>query len=104
MHDTAKIVDKVNQFRVFPFKHHNFYLNVVLTFSRSLTSDLTLQLHFFKDFIFLFIDREREGQRHRQREKQASCREPDVGLNPGTPGSSPGLQAALNSCATGAAQ
>ena len=26
---------------------------------------------------------------HRQREKQAPCREPDVGLNPGTPGSYP---------------
>ena len=28
-----------------------------------------------------------ERQRHRQREKQASCGEPDAGLNPGTPGS-----------------
>ena len=28
-------------------------------------------------------------QRHRQREKQAPCREPDVGLDPGTPGSHP---------------
>ena len=34
-------------------------------------------------------DRERERQRHRQREKQAPGREPDVGLNPGTPGSHP---------------
>eukprot|EP00071_Canis_lupus_P038742 XP_022272299.1 uncharacterized protein LOC102151387 isoform X3 [Canis lupus familiaris] len=31
----------------------------------------------------------RERQRHRQREKQAPCRGPDVGLNPGTPGSRP---------------
>ena len=38
-------------------------------------------------------ERERERQRHKQREKQASCREPDVGLNPGTPGSCPGLKA-----------
>ena len=30
--------------------------------------------------------RERERQRHRQREEQAPCREPDVGLGPGTPG------------------
>ena len=37
--------------------------------------------------------RERERQRHRQREKQAPCREPDVGLNPGTPGSHTGLKA-----------
>ena len=32
-------------------------------------------------------ERERERQRHRQRENQALCREPDVGLDPGTPGS-----------------
>ena len=35
----------------------------------------------------------RERQRHRQREKQALCREPKVGLDPGTPGSRPGLKA-----------
>ena len=34
-----------------------------------------------------------ERQRHRQREKQAPCQEPDVGLNPGTPGSHPGPKA-----------
>ena len=33
--------------------------------------------------------RDRERQRHRQREKQAPCEEPDVGLDPGTPGSHP---------------
>ena len=37
--------------------------------------------------------RDRERQRHRQREKQAPCREPDVGLDPGTLGSCPGLKA-----------
>ena len=41
-------------------------------------------------------ERERERQRHRQREKQAPCREPGVGLDPGSPGSHPGLKAALN--------
>ena len=35
----------------------------------------------------------RERQRHRQREKQAPCREPYVGLDPGTPGPSPGPKA-----------
>ena len=35
----------------------------------------------------------RERQGHRQREKQASCRAPDVRLDPGTPGSFPGLKA-----------
>ena len=33
------------------------------------------------------------GKRHRQREKQAPCREPDVGLNPGSLGSPPELKA-----------
>ena len=37
--------------------------------------------------------REKERQRHRQREKQAPCRKPDVGLDPRTPGSHPGLKA-----------
>ena len=34
-------------------------------------------------------DIHRERQRHRQREKQAPCRESDVGLDPRTPGSGP---------------
>ena len=38
-------------------------------------------------------ERERERQRHRQKEKQAPCRKPDVGLDPETPGSHPGLKA-----------
>ena len=39
-------------------------------------------------------ERERERQRHRQREeKQALCRELDVGLDPGTPGSQPETKA-----------
>ena len=33
--------------------------------------------------------RDTESQRHMQREKQAPCREPDVGLDPRTPGSHP---------------
>ena len=41
--------------------------------------------------------RERERQRHRQREKQPPCREPDMGHDPGTPGSGSGLKAVLNS-------
>ena len=51
-------------------------------------------LFFFFLRFYLFIhdshtERERERQRHRQREKQAPCREPDVGLDPGSPGSRP---------------
>ena len=41
-------------------------------------------------------DRDRERQRHRQREKQAPCKEPDMGLETRSPGSGPGLKAALN--------
>ena len=41
-------------------------------------------------------DIERERQRHRQREKQAPCREPGVGLDPGSPGSGRGPKAATN--------
>ena len=48
-------------------------------------------------------DTERERQRHRQREKQAPCREPKVGLDPGSPGSHPRLKATLTRCTTGAA-
>ena len=43
---------------------------------------------FFYDFIYLFMkDTEKERQRQRQTEKQAPCREPDVGLDPRTAGS-----------------
>ena len=51
-----------------------------------------VQHHFFKDFYLFIHERhtQRERQRHRQRKKQAPCREPDVGLDPGTPGSHPG--------------
>ena len=34
-------------------------------------------------------DTHTERQRHRQREKQAPCREPDVGFDPRSPGSCP---------------
>ena len=42
-------------------------------------------------------ERERERERERQREKQTPCREPDVGLDPETPGSHPGLKAGAKS-------
>ena len=65
--------------------------------------DISFLKLFFKRF-YLFIherhrEREREGEREaetRQREKQAPCWEPDVGLDPGSPGSCPGLKVALN--------
>ena len=37
--------------------------------------------------------RYRQWQRHKQREKQAPCREPNVGLDPRTLGSRPGPKA-----------
>ena len=39
------------------------------------------KIFFKKDFLFM-RDIERERGRHRQREKQAPCRELDVGLDP----------------------
>ena len=36
---------------------------------------------------------ERERQRHTQREKQAPCRDPDMGLDSRSPGSCPGPKA-----------
>ena len=56
---------------------------------------------------YLFIHErhtQRERQNHRQRQKQAPCRESNMGLNPRFPGSCPGLKAALNCWATRAAQ
>ena len=54
--------------------------------------------NFFKIYLFIYlftidVERERERHRHRRREKQAPCREPNVGLDPGTPGSRPGPKA-----------
>uniref|UniRef100_A0A8C0KZU4 Integrin subunit beta 3 binding protein n=1 Tax=Canis lupus dingo TaxID=286419 RepID=A0A8C0KZU4_CANLU len=40
--------------------------------------------------------KELKRQRHRQREKQPPCREPNMGLDPGSPGSHRGLKAVLN--------
>ena len=64
-----------------------------------------VKIFFFKVFIYSWeTPRKRERQRLGQREKQAPCREPDLGLNPGSPGSRPGLKAALTCWATRAAQ
>ena len=47
---------------------------------------------YFKDFICFYF---RETA-HKQGEEQAACKEPDVGLDPGSPGSHPGMKVALN--------
>ena len=54
-----------------------------------------VQLHVFLRFYLLETHTHTQRQRHRQREQQAPRREPDVGLDPGSPGSRPGLKAAL---------
>ena len=51
---------------------------------------------FFLRFYLFIHENEGGGQRHRQREKQAPCKEPDAGLDPGSPGLRPGLKVALN--------
>ena len=38
-------------------------------------------------------DTEKEAETQEERDKQAPCREPDVGLDPRTPGSCPGPKA-----------
>ena len=56
----------------------------------------TICVSFLKIYLFiLFIhERQRERERERQAEREAApCREPDMGLDPRTPGSGPGLKA-----------
>ena len=49
---------------------------------------ISFYFYFFKDFDSFAHERHRERrQRHRQREKQVPHREPNVGPDPGTPGS-----------------
>ena len=45
-------------------------------------------------------EREREAETQAEGEAGSMHREPDVGFDPGSPGSGPGLKAALNRCAT----
>ena len=47
---------------------------------------MVTNFHFFIKILFIY-----SGER--EREKQAPCREPDMGLDPGTPGPGPGPKA-----------
>ena len=78
---------------------------LIITILPDTTVYFSLLLFFVLFFKILFIHRhtQRERQRLREREKQAPCREPDVGLDSGSPGSHHRLQAAPNRCATRAA-
>ena len=40
-----------------------------------------LFVYYFKDFIYLFM---RDAEREQRQEKQAPCKEPDMGLDPRT--------------------
>ena len=58
---------------------------------------MQLNIFFLKILFTYSWETQRETQGHRQREKkQAPCREPDVGLHPGTPGSCSGPKAGAN--------
>ena len=61
---------------------------------------MNVKSFFFLLRFYLFIyekhREERERQRHRQREKKAPGKKPDMGLDPGSLGSRPGLKAVLN--------
>ena len=57
---------------------------------------LSLLYLFFIFIFFIYSSETRKRQRHRQREKQPPCREPDAGLDPGTPGSPLGRRQTLN--------
>ena len=72
-------------FLVVHFKQFDIALSVSIFSHSALQNEL-----FLKGFIYLFMrDTVRERQRHRQTEKQAPCREPDIGLHRRTPGSRP---------------
>ena len=58
-----------------------------LFFCKMSVQGVGLAFNFLKRF-YLFM-RDTERQKHRQREKQAPHGEPDVGLDPRTPGSRP---------------
>ena len=57
-------------------------------------TNILLQNFFF--FLKILFIHERHREREREAETQAPFRETDVGLDPGSPGSHPGLKAALN--------
>ena len=57
-----------------------------------MTQQLSIQApcrEILKKFYLFIHERHRERGRHRQRGKQAPCGEPDMGLDPRTPGSCP---------------
>ena len=74
-------------------KGHIFWLTPLKSPENTDVACLGIWVCFFFLKILFIHETEKERQRHRQKEKQAPCREPDVGLDPGTPESCPGPKA-----------
>ena len=56
---------------------------------------------FFNFYLFMIVtEREREAETQAEGEAGSMHREPDVGFDPGSPGSALGQRQALNHCAT----
>ena len=72
----------------------SFFFSYCSKYLDNKNSPSTLCLFFFK-ILFIY-----SGETHRQREKQAPCKKPDMGLNPGTPGSRQEGRQVLNRWAT----
>ena len=81
--------DPVLEENLSPFCHMPSATLFLPWLSRIPTKHLKIKMSLFlKKILFIYSwETHRERQRHRQREKQASCGEPDVGLDPRTPGS-----------------
>ena len=60
------------------------------------SSNYVTTLFFFLRFYLFINERQREREKEMQKEKQAPRREPDLGLDPRSPGSGPGLKVVLN--------
>ena len=89
-------------------KRNNFFRKRIFAFWKIMSAFFQLRHFYFFYFLkILYIyswETQRERQRHRQREKQAPCREPDVELDPGTPGSCPEPKANAQPLTTQASQ
>ena len=58
------------------------FILVLFFLGEGITYFILRSLLFFKKILFVY-------ERHKQMEKQAPCKEPNVGLDPGSPGSDP---------------
>ena len=97
-----RFIKKKKRF-IFELYTHGIVLYIVLWdlhFSHDTVILRLIWTVFFSFFLkILFIHErhtDRKRQRHRQKEKQAPCREPNMGLDSGSPGSDLGPKAALN--------